>query len=245
MSSQPIPSYGISLIKAFEGCLKPRGDGRFVTYKCPAGVVTIGWGSTSADVPGLKAGDVWTKGKCDSVFEASLAGKYAAHVDAMLRGAAVTPYQYAALVSWAYNTGGPASSSVWAAVRSGQHARVPELLSRWNKGGGRVLPGLVRRRKAEGLMYAGRVDEAMRVAGTVDPGTVSRTRETPTPTTGELVRASKGPAAAIGATGAVAAAPESAHGLPPALVYGAVAVTVIAIALFIAARWKTLRGAWA
>lgn len=65
-------STGIALIQAFESCLKSVGDGRFRTYRCPAGVVTIGWGTTAADVPSLAEGEIWTREKCGEVFIASL-----------------------------------------------------------------------------------------------------------------------------------------------------------------------------
>lgn len=159
---------GIAVIQAFESCLKLTDKEKllYTTYLCPAGVLTIGWGTTRDDVPSLQSGETWTRTRCDDVFAASLKSKYEPHVEKLAAGRAtpLTYNQFAALVSWAYNTGGPASSSVWAAVRAGEDARVPDLLARWNKADGRVLAGLMRRRKAEGQLYAGDVAGALKTA---------------------------------------------------------------------------------
>lgn len=194
---------GLALIKAFESCLKPVRPGVYTTYRCPANVVTIGWGTTRDDVPTLREGDTWTRQRCDEVFADSLTRKYEPHVTAYLRDAAVNDNQFSTLVSWAYNTGGPASSAVWAAVRSGDHKRVPVLLGRWNKGGGKVLRGLVRRRQAEGLLYAGNVSAALEVAGTAVPGEMPQAKyqEPPKPTAPELAATAKKEAAAATGSG--------------------------------------------
>ncbi|KAK4093962.1 CAZyme family GH24 [Purpureocillium lilacinum] len=61
--------------------------------------------------------------------------------------------QYGALVSWAFNIGCPQarSSDLIQGLNAGRAPGdiVPIELPKWNKAGGRVLPGLVRRRKAE------------------------------------------------------------------------------------------------
>jgi lysozyme len=67
-------------------------------------------------------------------------------------------------VSWAYNTGGPATASLWTALNAGQKSAIPGKLAAWNKGGGKVLTGLVRRRKAEGQLFAGNVNGALATA---------------------------------------------------------------------------------
>lgn len=156
---------GQRVIKAFESCLKPIGGDRFVTYRCPANVVTIGWGTTAADVPDLKEGDIWTRAKCDEVFADSLA-KYEAGVAKAIGARQLNQNQFDALVSFAYNCGvGALNGSVGAAVREGRDADVPACLMKWVKADGKTLNGLVRRRKAEGLLYAGKVGDALQVAG--------------------------------------------------------------------------------
>jgi len=61
--------------------------------------------------------------------------------------------QYGALVSWTFNvgSGAAASSSLISRLNAGEDEAtvIAEELPKWNKGGGNVLPGLVRRRAAE------------------------------------------------------------------------------------------------
>lgn len=61
--------------------------------------------------------------------------------------------QYGALVSWAFNVGSGAakSSTLIQRLNNGENANtvIEQELPRWNKAGGKVLPGLVRRRQAE------------------------------------------------------------------------------------------------
>jgi len=155
---------GKKLIQAFESCLKRLPDGRYTTYRCPANVTTIGWGTTAADVPGLKDGEIWSKTRCDDVFAASLA-KYEAAVAKVAGEFQLSQERFDALVSLTYNCGpGAVNGSIATALREGRLDDIPALIKRWNKARGRVLKGLVRRRDAEALMFAGDVDGAFRVA---------------------------------------------------------------------------------
>ena len=52
----------LELIKKYEGCHKRQADGTLIAYKCPAGVWTIGWGTTGRYV---REGTVWTQEKAD------------------------------------------------------------------------------------------------------------------------------------------------------------------------------------
>jgi lysozyme len=60
-----------------------------------------------------------------------------------------------ALVSWTYNLGPTNlnSSTLLKVLNSGEYADVPAQLKRWNKAGGKVLDGLIRRREAEALLF--------------------------------------------------------------------------------------------
>jgi lysozyme len=63
-----------------------------------------------------------------------------------------------ALVSWTYNLG-PSnlnSSTLLKVLNAGDYDGVPEQIKRWNKAGGKVLQGLVRRREAEALLFEGK-----------------------------------------------------------------------------------------
>ena len=197
---------GVALIQAFESCLQPIGDGRFRTYRCPANVVTIGWGTTASDVPDLRDGDVWTQAKCDQVFAASL-GKYEDAVNrlAARRAASLDQNEFDALVSFAYNCGtGALNSSVGRAVMEGRDADVPDCLDKWCRAAGRVLPGLVRRRKAEGQLYAGDYAAASKTAQTILRGSMAQNHDQNRTTTPAERNTAAGTVVAV-STGAAAA----------------------------------------
>lgn len=71
--------------------------------------------------------------------------------------------RYGALVSWAFNVGCGASgsSALIARLNNGENKNTvaEQELPRWNSGGGVVLPGLVRRRKAEVELFQTPTDE--------------------------------------------------------------------------------------
>ena len=143
---------GIAVIKQFEGCAKARPDGRFEAYPDPAtggDPWTIGWGATG---PGIARGTVWTQEQCDIRFETDLA-RYAAEVAAVLGDTPTSQTQFDALVSFHYNTGAIARSTLARKHMAGDHAGAAREFERWVHAGGRVLRGLVRRRAAERALY--------------------------------------------------------------------------------------------
>ncbi len=126
------------LIRTFEGC-------RLMPYLCPAGVWTCGWGSTGPDVV---PGQPWTQEYADRRMKQ----------DAMrfVRGTLalcprLTGTRLCAIADMAYNTGLGAlqASTLRRKVNAEDWDEAKTQLMRWVRGGGRVLPGLVRRRKAE------------------------------------------------------------------------------------------------
>jgi lysozyme len=156
---------GLAVVKAFESCMSPvKGKpGYFAAYVDPVGVLTIGWGHTNHHKPAFDSGTVWSQAQCD----AALAGDmrtFEAHVNRLAK-VDLEQHEFDALVSWSYNTGGPSTASLWKALNAGDKAAIPDKLAAWNMGGGRVLNGLVRRRKAEGLLFEGKIKEAYEVAG--------------------------------------------------------------------------------
>ena len=163
----------------------------------------------------------------------------------------LTVYQRDALISGLYNAG-PAllSGNIGRALREGRDKDMPEFLSRWNKGGGRILPGLVRRRKAEGQLWSGDIKGAQATAQTILPGSMPQSREVPTPTTGELARRTtrEGAAAAGGAGtsgGTVATKPAGAttSNAEMALIVGGLVVFVIG-AVLVASKVSALKKDW-
>ena len=64
--------------------------------------------------------------------------------------------QFDALCSFGFNCGrgAIATSTLTRRLNAGEYTAVPQELNRWVKAGGQTLPGLVRRRKAEGRLFA-------------------------------------------------------------------------------------------
>ncbi|ALK10111.1 lysozyme [Blastochloris viridis] len=238
---------GEPIAKAFESCLEPvKGrPGFFQTYRCPAGVATIGWGTTSENGHTVKIGMVWSKVDCDAAFRADAAA-FARHVERQLGGAKVTQAQFDALWSWAYNTGGPATSSVWPAARGGDIEAVCERLARWNKGGGKVLRGLVRRRKAECALYRGDIDAAFDLAEVQRAASepMAQAVDRPLPPAAELARRTRTEAAVTAVAGAGAgtavAAPPAGTGPHDAAGTPALLGIAVALGLVIAAAGLAL-----
>lgn len=155
---------GIAVVKAFESCMAkvPGRPGYFKAYVDPVGVLTIGWGHTNHHEPKFTASTVWSQAECDTALVRDLA-IFEAHVNKLAK-VTLTQNEFDALVSWAYNTGGPSTATVWKRLNAGDKAAVPAELDKWNRGGGKVLNGLVRRRKAEGQLFRGDVAGAYATA---------------------------------------------------------------------------------
>jgi len=136
---------GVALIQKFEGC-------ELEAYKCPADVWTIGYGHTKGVVEGMKI----TKEEAEQMLVDEL-HEYENYINKYVN-VALSQNQFDALVSWVYNLG-PANltaSTMLKVLNNGEYEEVPAQMKRWNKAGGKVLDGLVRRREAEALLYLGR-----------------------------------------------------------------------------------------
>lgn len=140
---------GLRLIKSFEGYHRKLKDGSCTAYRCPAGVLTIGWGCTE----GVREGMVWTEAEAEAALRREIA-KFEAGV-ARLATVELNQNQFDALVSFSYNVGLGAlgKSTLLKRVNAGQHDKVPAELAKWKRGGGKVLPGLVARRTREAALY--------------------------------------------------------------------------------------------
>lgn len=140
---------GIDLIKRFEGL-------RLTAYAATEherqkGIWTIGYGSTR-DALGrpIKQG-----AKLDSIAEAETLLRdtlvdYEAGVNRAVM-VQMCQHQFDALVSLCYNIGVGAfsGSTLVRLLNLGDYAGAAEQILRWNKQAGKVLPGLVNRRRAE------------------------------------------------------------------------------------------------
>jgi lysozyme len=139
---------GYALLKKFEGCV-------LKAYKCPAGVWTIGFGNTFyEDGTKVKEGDVITQQRADELAK-YIVEQFATSIRAMIKQP-LSENQFSACVSLAYNigTGGFKKSSVLRKLNANPtDPTIADSFRLWNKGGGVILKGLVRRREAEIALY--------------------------------------------------------------------------------------------
>jgi len=138
----------IGLIKEFEGF-------RATAYLDAVGVPTIGYGTTAAAGVGItpKLGMTISEAEAEMYLTRAVE-KFAARIrPALIREP--TPAQFGAMVSLAYNIGPGAfkGSSVLRLFNAGDPAGAADAFRLWNKAGGRVLNGLVRRREAELALF--------------------------------------------------------------------------------------------
>ena len=133
---------GIALITEFEGF-------RSTAYQDVVGVWTIGYGFTK----GVQLGDTMTKAQA----KARLAAELGEYEEGVLSACTNPPNQneFDALVCFAFNVGvgGMSKSSVIKAHNRGDHQAAARAFSLWVKAGGKVWPGLTRRRAAEAALY--------------------------------------------------------------------------------------------
>ena len=133
------------LCRRFEGVyLRP--------YLCPAGVATIGVGSTLYEdgTPVTLADAPITRERAFALLRTTLARDYLPATIRLCPGID-TPERLAALTDFTYNcgVGNLKASTLRRRVNAGDWDAVPTELRRWTRGGGRVLQGLVCRRQAE------------------------------------------------------------------------------------------------
>jgi lysozyme len=124
-------------------------------YLCPAGVPTIGYGSTTYEHGGpVRLTDATiTPERANALLLHDILTRRKPAVIRLCPGAD-TPERRAALIDFAFNlgTGALASSTLRKRVNAGRWEDAKHELGRWVRGGGRVLPGLVKRRAAEALL---------------------------------------------------------------------------------------------
>ena len=142
----------VQLCKTFEGF-------RAAPYLCPAGVATIGYGNTFyADGVEVTLQDKpIAQSEAESMLLTSLATLYLPAVLKASPGLIAHPEKLGALTDFAYNLGAARyrASTLRKRVDAQDWAGAADELLKWTKGGGKVLPGLVRRREAErGLFLA-------------------------------------------------------------------------------------------
>ena len=150
---------GANLVKHFEGIHKQCGPDRYAAYKCPAGVWTIGVGTTSENDNKVREGMVWSFAQCRAAFLNDM-HIFEGHIHRLVK-VRLTQWQMDALTSFVYNVGAGAfaSSTLLKKVNAKDFEGAALEFHKWNKGGGKVLPGLVRRRASEALLFQNIADE--------------------------------------------------------------------------------------
>ena len=137
-----ISQEGIALIKRFEGC-------ELKSYRCSAGVPTIGYGSTK----GVSMDMEITQERAEALLIEDISD-FEEEVNKCVK-VPLTQNQFDALVAWTFNLGGPnlRNSTMLKVLNEGEYEKVPSEMKRWNKAAGKTLDGLIRRREAESLLF--------------------------------------------------------------------------------------------
>ena len=138
-----ISQKGIDLIKNFEGC-------RLTAYRCPANILTIGYGHTGSDV---REGMMISQEKAESLLKTDLI-VHCNNVEKLVK-VPLTQSQFDALVSFEYNIGygNFSNSTLLKLLNQKKYKECAEQFERWKIAGGKVLAGLVRRRQEEKKLF--------------------------------------------------------------------------------------------
>lgn len=141
-----ISDAGRALIVRYEGLsLKP--------YKDPVGIWTIGYGHTGRDSDRWgPAGHTITLHHAEEILEHDLE-KFEAAVEELCPGANAN--QFSALVSFAFNVGATrlSNSTLRRKFLKSDFQGAADEFPKWVHAGGKVLPGLVKRRAAERTLF--------------------------------------------------------------------------------------------
>lgn len=130
---------GINLIKSFEGCV-------LKVYLDAVGVPTCGYGHTTGLTRAM-VGTPITQAQAEAYLKADLE-KFERAVDAL--GLPLNQNQHDALVSFAYNCG---AGNLKKLCEGRTLSQIADKILAYNKGGGKVLAGLTRRRNAERALF--------------------------------------------------------------------------------------------
>ncbi|MGB2695190.1 MAG: lysozyme [Dehalococcoidia bacterium] len=147
-----ISDSGLQLIAGFEGL-------SLLLYNDPVGHCTIGYGHLVHRGPINGSEPAEFRRGITEARALELLRADAASAESAVNGAVQVPlnqHQFDALVSFVYNVGAGAlqTSTLLRLLNSGDYDAVPAQLARWTKASGVELPGLVRRRQAEGQLWS-------------------------------------------------------------------------------------------
>lgn len=146
--ARKINSAGIKLVQKFEGL-------KLSAYTCPAGIWTVGYGHTQ----GVKKGDKITETEAGKILTQDLT-QCGEQIEKCVN-VPLNDHQFAALASFVFNVGigSLKASTLLRRLNNGDYDCVPSELCKWVKATNPktakkvTLPGLVKRRAAEGQLW--------------------------------------------------------------------------------------------
>lgn len=143
-----INAAGLALVKQWEGR-------KLLAYYDGGGVLTIGYGSTGKHVkPGMRISEA----QAERLLMDDL-DRFERRVASLVK-VPLNDNQFAALVSFDFNTGAIHKSTLLKKLNKGDYAAVPSELMKWVNDNGKRIQGLVNRRKAEGALWRSRATSA-------------------------------------------------------------------------------------
>jgi lysozyme len=139
---------GMPIIRKYEGL-------RLRAYICPSGLPTIGYGATFYENGSrVQMGDVITIDRADKLLYLQVK-LFADEVKRVVKSE-LNENMLGALTSFCFNVGGARFASSTLAKKANANPNDPTIRAefmRWTRGGGKVLPGLVKRREEEANLY--------------------------------------------------------------------------------------------
>lgn len=232
---------GIKLITQFEGF-------RAQAYRDVVNVWSIGYGFTK----GVKEGDTITRSEAATRLKRELVE----YEDGVLAACTRKPNQnqFDAFVCFAFNVGvaGFQRSSVLKAHNRGDDQAAARAFGLWNKAGGKVWPGLTRRRAAEAALYLEPVPGAMPVDPEAPAQEMPQAVDPERPMTASTINRAGVVAGGTAAVATVAETVQTVNGLKDGVEsLGSWLVPVLLVAVvglcgyIVWERWKQRQGGWA
>ena len=146
-------SKGIDIIKKYEGC-------KLSAYRCPSGVLTIGYGHTD----NVRAGQHITQQEADDMLLQDILQREK-QIDEVLT-ADLNENQYDAVISFVFNVGigNFARSTLLKKINANPDDRSIRFeWLEWCRSGKRILEGLVRRREEEITLYFSKDENSQKI----------------------------------------------------------------------------------
>jgi len=168
----------LKLIQEFEGC-------HLDAYRCPAGVWTIGWGNTRyTDGRPVRQGDKINRVEADMMLRQEVDRIAAQLARTVPDWKIMSDPQRCALVSFAFNLGAgfygaKGFETITRVLAQRQWSAVPETLLLYRNPGSSFEAGLLRRREAEGNLWAKGLPAVQQQPAKLNPRAPFSSRLTP------------------------------------------------------------------